>query len=299
MHREFFGKDGKMIRRAILLVIGLVLTNLTPAAAQQNFCPVPSELGTLNVLTLNLLFSEYPRRSERLNAVADFVAHNNIQLIALQEVVGGRLDDLVAQRLRGTRVDGNTARELRNLLRQRGVECDLRTGFATGVPALYEVSNATLVCGCRFTGNRIVRLLTPANERIELAGISIRLTRSVLMTRRDTESGSLNIYNTHLCSLCSQEERLRQASEAVSFIAQVESFVPADHVIFLGDFNNVMAEPVYALVTPCRHMKSGDCSKSRWDAITSRISAGPWVFPRSHVTVRWHLTRQLLRASSG
>lgn len=68
------------------------------------------------------------------------------------------------------------------------------------------------------------------------------------MTRLTTESGSVNIYNTHLCSLCSQEERLTQVTEALSFIDQVESFIPANHVIFLGDFNSVMGDPVYSQI---------------------------------------------------
>src|SRR5262245_37861134 len=116
------------MKRSILIAIGLIfIANAAPAAAQQNLCPVPStSAGTLNVLTLNILFSEYPQRSQRLADIADFIAANDIQLIALQEVVGGILDNFVANRLGGDPVDGNTARELRNLLQKKGIECDLR-----------------------------------------------------------------------------------------------------------------------------------------------------------------------------
>jgi endonuclease/exonuclease/phosphatase family metal-dependent hydrolase len=226
------------MKRSILIVVALGLIMMAGGCAAR---------GTLDALSLNILFSEYPQRSQRLADIAAFVAENNVQLIALQEVVGGELDNLVAQRLGGDPVDGNTAQELRNLLRQNhGLECDLRTGFATGVPALYEVSNAMLVCGWQFTGYKIVRLLTPADEGVKMAGYTVKLTRSVLMTRLTTESGSVNIYNTHLCSLCGQQERLTQVTEALTFIDQVESLIPANHVIFLGDFNSVMGDPVYS-----------------------------------------------------
>lgn len=238
------------MKRSIMIAIGLVMiASAVPATSQQNLCPVPSNAATLNVLTLNILFSEYPQRSQRLADIADFIASNDIQLVALQEVVGGILDNFVADRLGGEPVDGNTARELRDLLRDRGVQCDLRTAFSSGVPALYEVANANLVCGCQFTGNKLVRLLTPASEGLTVAGVTVELTRSVLMTRLDTESGSLHIYNTHLCSLCNQQERLRQIREALNFISQVESFVPADHIIFLGDFNSLMGDQVYRRLT--------------------------------------------------
>ena len=241
------------MKPAILIAISLtIMVGAAPVAAQPNICRWPSpSAGTLNVLTLNILFSEYPNRSQRLAEIADFVAtpENNIQVIALQEVVGGILDGVVADRLGGDPVEGNTARELRNLLDARGIECDLRTGFASGVPALYEVANATLVCGCQFTGNKIVKLLTPANEGLTFAGVTVKLTRSVLMTQLTTESGSVNIYNTHLCSRCSQQERLRQIREALGFIDQVESFIPANHIVFLGDFNSLMGDQVYRRIT--------------------------------------------------
>ena len=228
------------MKRSMVIVVAMGLIIMSGGCAAR---------GTLNALTLNTLFSEYPQRSQRLADIAAFVAENNIQIIALQEVVGGKLDNLVAQRLGGDPVDRNTAQELRNLLLQNhGLECDLRTGFATGVPALYEGSNAVLVCGLQFTGNKILRLLTPADEGIKLAGFTVKLTRSVLMTRLTTESGSVNIYNTHLCSLCGQQERLTQVTEALTFIDQVESFIPANHVIFLGDFNSVMGDPVYSQI---------------------------------------------------
>jgi maltose 6'-phosphate phosphatase len=236
---------------AIMLSIALIfIASAAPTGAQQNFCPVPStSAGALNVLSLNILFSEYRQRSQRLTAIADFIAANDIQLIALQEVVGGILDNLVADRLGGDRVDGNTARELRNLLREKGIPCDLRTAFSSGVPGLYEVANATLVCGCQFTGSKLVKFLTPASEGFTIAGVTVKLTRSVLMTRLDTESGALNIFNTHLCSLCAEEERVKQSREALDFIDRMERSVPANHTIFIGDFNSVMGDQVYRRIS--------------------------------------------------
>jgi len=237
--------------KSIFIAVGLIfIASAAPVNAQQNLCPFPSRsAGTLNVLTLNLLFSEYQQRSQRLSDIADFIDANNTYLIALQEVVGGIFDNLVADRLNGDPVEGNTARELRNLLQQKGLQCDLRTAFSSGVPGLYEVANATLVCGCQFTGNKLVKFLTPASEGFTIAGVGVKLTRSVLMTRLDTESGSLNIYNTHLCSLCTEQERLRQIREALDFIDQVERFAPATHVIFTGDFNSIMGDQVYRRVS--------------------------------------------------
>jgi maltose 6'-phosphate phosphatase len=217
-----------------------------PAALENELCPVPSETAILNVVTVNLLFGEYPQRAKRLADIAEFVVYQDIHLLGVQEVVGGFLDRIVAQRLGGEPVRGNTARELQSILHEQyGVECDLRTGFSAGLPLVYETSNATLACGCRFTGRQLVRLLPSANEQHELAGIRIRLSRSVLMTRLETEAGSANIYNTHLCSACSEEERVAQLQEALAFIGDVESFIPADQVIFLGDFNVNVPETLF------------------------------------------------------
>ena len=201
--------------------------------------------GTLNVMTLNLLFSEYDKRSQRLKDIASFIARNNIHIVGLQEVVGGRLDEILAFLTRGDSVDTDTAHELKKILKNRhGLNFDLRTAFSNGVPSVLSVYNAVL-SRCKIVGREQVKKL-PKTPELEIAGREIELGRSVLMTRAYAPGlGYINVYNTHLCADCSNDQRLGQAKAAMKFVNGVEQGLPSKEVLFLGDFNiNVPRLPV-------------------------------------------------------
>lgn len=228
------------LRLWILAGFSLFLFGALPASAAsvQSSCPgVLDNRGTLNVLTINILFSEYPQRSQRLDDIAAFIASNNVHIVALQEVVGGALDEFLAATLGGESVEGNTAQELQRILGStHGVKYNLQTGFATGVPGAFNTFNAVL-SRCRFVGSKLVKRL-PKVSAIEILGIKIQLGQRVLMTRVAVPGfGQVNVFNAHLCSYCNASDRLTQARSAVRFIKQVQAFRPSSQVLFLGDFN--------------------------------------------------------------
>jgi maltose 6'-phosphate phosphatase len=77
----------------------------------------------LNVMTINLLFSEVEDREERLDRIANFVNSypEPIDLILLQEVVGGALSKTA-----------NSALDLKNKLAEKGaVTTTLAIGWLT------------------------------------------------------------------------------------------------------------------------------------------------------------------------
>src|SRR5688572_4158341 len=67
--------------------------------------------GSLNILTINLLFSEYETLNDRLTSIAQFIADQyvasaptTVDVLLLQEVVGGALADKRAERLGRTNI---------------------------------------------------------------------------------------------------------------------------------------------------------------------------------------------------
>jgi maltose 6'-phosphate phosphatase len=179
----------------------------------------------LNVLTINLLFSEIAHRDERLASVADFAVKNNIDAIFLQEVVGGKLV--------GTT---NSAKDLQKALAKRGAIYGLRSALEAGVPLLAGIGNAILSrCAIIF---HTVKRLSPGTE--DVGGRQIKWPRNVLMARIDIPGrGQIDLYDTHLCAGCDAfPEREKQLSEALGFIRTVESSFPNTlSVVFAGDFN--------------------------------------------------------------
>jgi hypothetical protein len=51
----------------------------------------PAKIKSVKFMTINLLFSEVDDRNKRLRRIADYVADNNVDVLLLQEVVGGEL----------------------------------------------------------------------------------------------------------------------------------------------------------------------------------------------------------------
>jgi maltose 6'-phosphate phosphatase len=181
--------------------------------------------GNLNIMTINLLFSEIEKRDDRLRAIADYATENNIHIILLQEVVGGLLVDTQ-----------NSAKDLQDHLRRYGGNYNLKTAFETGLPGLLAVANAVLSrCEIKFT---LVKRLPLASE-IEFGGQSIKLPRNVQMVRiKIPGSGNVHVYNTHWCAGCSVAELTEHWQETFEFINALEDFLPGeDPVIFGGDLN--------------------------------------------------------------
>ena len=222
------------------LVLLCTILLLLPHAVSASECG-KSEGGQLRlqVLTVNLLFSEIETRDERLERIAAFIADPDgdgnpddpVDVVLLQESVEGALV--------GTE---SSALDLKNILRQgSGLEYELRTAFQVGVPGLLSVANATLsLCDIRL---KLVKRFSRASE-IEFNGRVIKLPRNVLMTRLEIPgNGRLNVYNTHLCSRCGileKGERAQQVGELLEFVNNVEGyFAPfsVNPIIMGGDFN--------------------------------------------------------------
>lgn len=156
-------------------------------------CSDVANRGHLNVLTVNLLFSEIKTRDQRLDAIAEFAAGRPVDVILLQEVVGGVLVDTA-----------NSALDLQGKLRARGGEYDLHTAFEVGLPGLLTVGNAVLR-RCEVDVQMVKRL--PRTTELKFQGRDIKLPRNVMMTRLNIpDFGKLNVYNAHLCAFCTAEE---------------------------------------------------------------------------------------------
>jgi maltose 6'-phosphate phosphatase len=130
----------------------------------------------------------------------------------------------------------------------------LSTAYASGVPGILTIFNATL-SRCAITTS-LWRLWPPATE-LDFRGHVIPVTRSVLMTRLQLPGlGPIDVYNTHLCAACEAAERLEQAQTLVRFVQRVETLIPGSNPIMLGgDFNTDLVhvdpqeEALYRLIT--------------------------------------------------
>lgn len=228
---------------AVVALSLLLLPQVTAARSwsEQSQCEDVRDSGTLRVLTLNILFSEYPLRDFRLGEIVRFLVESDghgepVHVVALQEVVGGLLDELLAPQLGGTPVDRNTARELKNRLSSAGLNYNLRIGLENGLPGIFSVSNATLSL-CAFKGLKLVKRLPKVTE-IEIGDLKVEVGRNVLLTRLAVPGfGKVDVANTHLCSSCGPRDRSAQVNVALDFIDNVQSFAPTELVLFVGDFN--------------------------------------------------------------
>jgi maltose 6'-phosphate phosphatase len=234
---------------ACTLLLCLPRLRLEASPGGDVHCPDVSQRGVLNVMTVNILFSEIESRTARLERIAQFVrsqfdAADPVDVLLLQEAAGGFLVNTE-----------NSARDLQTLLKTRyGLDYTLRTAYANGVPGLLEVFNATL-SRCAITAS-LWTLLPPTTE-IEFRGQAIPLTRSVLMTRLQVPGvGAVDVYNTHLCANCLSSERLEQAQRLLRFVHHAEAlFAGQNPVVLGGDFNTALApadpnaEALYQLIT--------------------------------------------------
>jgi maltose 6'-phosphate phosphatase len=217
------------LRRAAATGISFCWLASAGTVAADPQCSDVAGRGHLNVLTVNLLFSEVERRDERLADIAAFMAAGEVDVALLQEVVGGALVET-----------DDSARDLQEILRDReGLDYELRTEFEGCIPGLFAVGNAILSrCDIR-TG--LVKRLPRASE-IEFEGETIELPRNVMMARLTVPGiagpDRINVYNTHLCASCRVSERQEQLGELLAFVEEVEDFFPStDPVVLGGDFN--------------------------------------------------------------
>ncbi|MBL0011936.1 MAG: endonuclease/exonuclease/phosphatase family protein [Nitrosomonas sp.] len=221
--------------RNIYIVMILSITVLSGCASQsaENSggdkplvqCDDVANRKHLNILSINLLFSEIETRDQRLDAIAEFAAETPVDVILLQEVAGGTLVHTA-----------NSALDLQGKLSARARNYELHTAFEVGLPGLLVVANAVLSrCEIDF---RITRRLPRASE-FNFQGHDIKLPRNVMMARINIPgSGKINIYNTHLCAKCTADELSAQLDVLLPFIDKVEAFFPRDNPVILGgDFN--------------------------------------------------------------
>jgi maltose 6'-phosphate phosphatase len=205
-----------------LLLILMVVESLILFLPRQ----AKSDNGELNVMTVNLLFSEIRHRDARLDIIADYVKGSPpIHIILLQEVVGGTLSRTA-----------NSALDLKNKLAARGLNYNLSYRMANGLPGLLTVGNAILsLHDILFT----VSATLPFESEEIFQGVEIPLKRKVMMSRIDVPGfGDMNVYNTHLCAYCDPGERLEQTKALINFVKTVEWFIPGSNSIILGgDFN--------------------------------------------------------------
>ena len=188
-------------------------------------CGDVAQRAHVNVLTVNLLFSEIETRDQRLNTITEFAARSPVDVILLQEVVGGVLVDTA-----------NSALDLQGKLRDKGNEYDLHTAFEVGLPGALVLANAVL-SRCDIGVKMSKRL--PLTAELEFHGHNIKLPRNVMMTQLSIpDFGELNVYNTHLCAKCTADELGKQLEVLLTFVKDMEEFFPQDNPVILGgDFN--------------------------------------------------------------
>ena len=230
----------------IITAFLIFVPKLSTAASLQTQCPDIVNRGHINVLTINLLFSEGKDREIRLENIADFIIQQAeegepVDIVLLQEVVGGTLPGTI-----------NSSMDLKELLTERGVNYNLRYQPVNGLPGILTVGNAILSrCEIVFT---LAHTLPFATEE-PFGKLVIPLKRKVIMSRiHIPDYGSINFYNTHLCSFCDPTERFEQALALFEFIDNVETFIEDENPVILGgDFNINMENPndlpVYELIT--------------------------------------------------
>ena len=216
---------GFLVLPTALLMVSCQTTPLPPGIGDAQ-CGDIAEKGYINILTINLLFSEVDDRNDRLKAVADFAANSDVDILMLQEVVNGVL----------VKTD-NSAQDLRDILsKKHNLDYNIQTAYEIGLPGLLSVANAVL-SRCEIRYNLVQRL--PKTPEIEFKGHIIEVSRNVLLSRLEIpEFGKINVYNTHLCADCEDFERVEQIDVVLKFLKNLEKNTGDDYPTILGgDFN--------------------------------------------------------------
>ncbi len=217
-----FGKNSRLfgLTFAFLILILPVLVSVhSKGIAQETDA---GHIRSIKILTINLLFWEVANRENRLRAIADYAAANQVDVLLLQEVVGG---DLVNTE--------NSAADLRDLLLDEyNLNYFLRTAFEVGVPGLLSTANAIL---SRFEIEFSARRTLPWVTEEEFLGFDVKLPRNVMLTRLLIPGfGKVDVYNTHLCARCSTDDREDQLDEVLDFIKMFQNDGGAQRPNVLG-----------------------------------------------------------------
>ncbi len=224
---------------ALLLLIGPAAAPLLAEAA----CPDVAGRRSLNVMTVNLLFSEIAERQQRLARIAAFAkeqadANQPIDVILLQEVVSGALAKTAL-----------SSADLQALLAARGLSYNHAYKLVDGIPSLLWAGNAIL-SRCAISLASWWPLPVVVEEPFQ--GLRIPLPRVVLMVQIAAPgAGRFNIYNTHLCAFCEPGQRTQQAQAALGFIRLIQTFTFRRPAVFGGDLNvdlNVNGHDIYGAV---------------------------------------------------
>jgi len=221
-----------------------VLAGAAPAEAGASVCSDVAGRGHLNVLTINILYTDFFTRLERLRAVADFIegaqaAGEPVDIILLQEVVSGALSGTPSLSI-----------NLKLMLQSQGIHYNLRFRPVAGLPGAFMVGNAML-SRCAIT-DFASRLLPYAPER-PLGGAGLPVLHEVQRIAIDVpDYGATSVYNTHLCSFCPGSDRLRQSEALFRFLDRHED-TEGRLAVLGGDFNTDLTVatdlPAYSLIT--------------------------------------------------
>jgi maltose 6'-phosphate phosphatase len=217
-----FGKNSRLFVSALFflfLILPVFIAYHNKSIAQETEA---DNIKSINLLTINLLFSEVDDRNKRLRAIADYVAVNQVDVLLLQEVVGGELVNTE-----------NSAEDLKDLLRDEyNLNYFLRTAFEVGVPGLLSTANAIL---SRFEIEFRDSHRLPWVTEEEFLGFKVKLPRNVILTRLlIPDFGEVDIFNTHLCARCSSSDREDQLDEVLGFIQKFQNDAGAPRPTVLG-----------------------------------------------------------------
>jgi maltose 6'-phosphate phosphatase len=238
-----------MLSKTIVLI--LLIGPTAMSARAQAACPDVAGRRNLNIMTVNLLFSEINERQQRLARIADFAqqqAEENqpIDVILLQEVVSGVL---VKTR--------SSSGDLQSLLAARGLAYNQVDKLVDGIPPLLWVGNAILSrCAIPLSTWWLLPIVTEE----PFQGLKIPLPRVILMAQIAAPgAGRFNIYNTHFCAFCEPEQRWKQAQSALGFIRWIQTFTFRPRAVFGGDLNvdlNVNGFDIYSAIQGTGFMDS-------------------------------------------
>jgi len=192
-------------------------------------CDDVAARGHVNILNINVLFL-LQNIDERLEHIADFAADSNVDVILLQEIVGGSAT--------GTE---STAKDLRDILRTKhNLDFNLSTAWEIGNPELYSSANAILSrCKIKEDECHDLPFVDEITRQVGPQIITISLSRNVLLTRLEIPGrGEIRVYTTHLCARCDKDERDKQLEDLLEFLNDKETSLPGGNPSVLGgDFN--------------------------------------------------------------
>ncbi len=262
-------------------------------------CADAMDRGFLNVLTINLLFSEISNREDRLAKLADFIAEHEdggdpVDIVLLQEVVGGPLSGTI-----------NSSLDLQRLLAEQGITYNLRYRMVNGMPGVLVVGNAILSrCQIIFT---IAKTLPFVSEE-PWRDVTVSLRRKIMMSRIKIPGfGKINVYNTHLCAYCDPIDRSEQTWLILEFIDKLEDMVWGENPVILGgDFNadiNIVNDiPVHELIVNSGFLDSyaaandcGDCcsEENGYEGCTYAVHDNPFTNQPDPERIDYIFTRDL------